>query len=219
MARKDSLRHSLDLLGNIEKHWIKVNQALEPGQLRLSGAFTIVDFAVLADEFRASFKEVEVRSRARADQSSELSSEKRRLKHRFRQLRLALESLLPETGLAGQMPLTPQISDGSGKWRRAIDEARQVWTKANLIQPITLAGGYSLKQFVEETSQLSSAYTSLASHRGTERGERSDRQRLWRQIFDRAKQYRQAVQAQLDLDDPLVKSLPKLSETPTPVRG
>src|SRR5690606_15754082 len=111
------------------------------------GGFTVVDFAMMADEFRASFKEVEARSRVRADQSSELSAEKRRLKHRFRQLRLALESQLPDAGLACQMPLTPQISDGSGKWRKAIDEARQVWTKANLIQPITLAGGYSLKQF------------------------------------------------------------------------
>lgn len=211
------------------QHWADVNAALSPGALVLLGPYgranLVTDRATVATVVTDVQTKDNTTQAARGDRDIQRAA----MKPRFVQFRAAVTGLLPNSRYIPAIPKTPNFTDSPGKWRDAGDDLSSLWTNINtnnpvvtgFLPPLTFGGGYAVATFNTDLANLKTAFTTLANAEQVGQLAREVRDQKFAPVYQRLKQYRQAVTATFPASDALVQSLPKLTpakgHTPKPV--
>ncbi len=213
------------------QHWQDVNTALAPGALTLSGAYARAN--LVTDRAAVDAAVTEVQTRLNVEQTARGERDVRRasVRPRFAQFRAAINAQLPGSRYQRAIPRTPPFTASPGKWRDALDDMSSLWTTVNtnsppvsgFTPPLLLAGAYTLILFTGESNLLKSSFVALASAEQVAQLSREQRDAVFAPVYQRLKQYRQAVLASFPSTSPFVSSLPKLTaargHTPAPVNA
>lgn len=211
------------------QHWTDVNAALAPGELALLGGYNRA--SLVADRTVVENAVTDVQQKDNATQIARGDRDVKRaaIRPRFLQFRAAVNGQLPGTKYIPALPRTPQYGDAPGKWRDAMDDMSNLWTTINanlppvvgFTPPLFLAGGYAIATFNLDSTAMKTAFTSVENAEQAAQLSREQRDIVFAPVYQRLKQYRQAVVAAFPATSPLVASLPKLTpapgHTPAPV--
>lgn len=205
------------------QHWSDVNTALAPGALSLSGGY--VRATLVTDRAAVEAAITDVQSKLNVEQTARGDRDVKRaaIRPRFAQFRAGINAQLPGSRYLPAIPKTPPFNTSAGKWRDALDDMQTLWTTVNantppvagFTPPLVLAGGYNVLTFSTESAAVKAAFVTLAGAEQSTQLSRQQRDAVFAPVYQRLKQYRQAVLATFPATSPLVASLPKL----TPARG
>ncbi|MBS1715877.1 MAG: hypothetical protein JST30_16235 [Armatimonadetes bacterium] len=205
------------------QHWTDVNAALSPGELTLLGTYNRA--SLVADRALVESAVTDVQQKDNTTQIARGDRDVKRagVRPRFLQFRAAVNGQLPGTKYIPALPRTPQYGDAPGKWRDAMDDMSNLWTTINtnnppvigFTPPLKLAGGYVVLVFIQDVTAMKAAFTTLANAEQVAQLSREARDQVFAPVFQRLKQYRQAVAGAFPASHQLVQSLPRL----TPAKG
>lgn len=203
--------------------WADVNADLAPGELTLLGAYSRASLVTDRAAVEAAITDVQQKDNVTQIARGDRDIKRAAIHARFLQFRAAVNGQLPGSRFVRALPRTPGFTEAPGKWRDAMDDMSNLWTTINtnnppvlgFTPPLKLAGGYLILQFTQDVSSLKTAFTALGNAEQAGQLAREARDQVFDPVFQRLKQYRQAVMGTFPASDPLVLSLPKL----TPPRG
>lgn len=225
----ESIATWLPTIDEFLQHWTDVNTALSPSSLTLLGGYAKANLANDRASVEAAVTDVQAKDNttqiARGDRDIKRSA----LHARFIQFRAAVNGQLPGTRYVPAVPNTPEFKESPGIWRDRLDDMSNLWTTINanlppvvgFTPPLFLAGGYAIATFNLDSTAMKTAFTSVENAEQAAQLSREQRDIVFAPVYQRLKQYRQAVVAAFPATSPLVASLPKLTpapgHTPAPV--
>lgn len=219
----------LPVIDEFLQHWTDVNAALAPGSLTLLGGYSRASLVTDRAAVEAAVTDVQNK-----DNTTQIAREDRDIKRagvrpRFLQFRAQVNGQLPGTRYIRAIPRTPNFLDSAGKWRDRMDDMQNLWSTINantppitgFAPPLTLAGGYLVLTFTTDSAALKASFTAVGNAEQAGQLSRQQRNTVFEPVYQRLKQYRQAVLGTFAAGHPLVDSLPKLTpaagHTPDPV--
>ena len=200
-------------------HWQSVNDALGLNPLVLLGGYARANLVTDRGNLATQLTNVEGLANLRQTAMGTRDLQRAGLRPRFLQFGPAVRGQLPGTRYIPAIPKTPQLPAGPGKWSGAMDDMSNLWTAINtntppitgFTPPLTLAGMYNVATFGTDSGNLKTAFTGLITADQNAQVGREQRDNLFEPIYQRLKQYRQAVIGKFPPGDPLIDSLPLLT--------
>jgi hypothetical protein len=209
-------------------HWPLVNTALGSA-LILTGNYAVANLTT----DRASLATL-INTEVTAENASQAASADRDTKRaaiieRVRQFNSAIRGFFPGTTYSAQLPKVPKSTDPMGVYGKSLQDMADIWAQINAISPVPvgapipliLAGGYTRATFLTDQTAILTAFSAVESAQLTAEASRLNRDQLFYAMYQRFKQYRQAVQGRLAKGAPLLDSLPSITpatgHTPDPV--
>ncbi len=204
------------------QHWTDVNAALSPGSLTLLGGYGLPTLTTDRADVATAITDVQTKDNATQVARGDRDVKRASVRPRFPQFRAAINGQLPGSRYLPAIPNTPNFQDSPGKWRDAMDDMQSLWTTINantppivgFTPPLLLAGAYTVATYTLEVAGLKTAFTTLEAADQAGQLARAHRDEVFAPVYQRLKQYRQAVMGTFPADDPLVLSLPRLSPAP-----
>ena len=204
-------------------HWVSANAALTGGGepvLALKGGYPLANFQTDRAGLDAALLDVEARLNGRELAAAERDQRKLALRSRMSQFRNGVQCYLQATPYEAALPLAPEISSDESKFLSPFLDLSNLWNRINtdtiagFTAPLLLAGGYTLAQFTTELTAMRTAFVNVTNAEQNLTLSRDERDALLAPIRLRLNQYRSAIPARFDENDPLVSSLPALSPPP-----
>lgn len=213
----------LPVIDEFLQHWLDVDAALAPGALTLSGGYDRADLVTDRASVAAAITAVQTRLNTEQTARGDRDVKRAGVQPRFIQFRAGVNAQLPGSRYLPAIPIAPQFKEPAGTWRDRMDDMQSLWTTINVnnppvagfTPPLLLAGGYTVLGFTADAAALNTAFTALSSAEQATQLSREQRDAVFAPVYNRLKQYRQAVTATFPAGNPLLDSLPKL----TPARG
>lgn len=204
-------------------HWSDVNIALGITPLVLSGAYTRALFSTDRTALATQLADVQSKDNVRQAAAGTRDIQRAVVRPRMLQFGPAVRGFLPGSRYIHAIPRTPAFQDAPGKWRNAMDDMASLWLSVNanspavvgFTPPLVLSGSYTQALFNTDATALSTAFTSLTTADQSAQLSRQQRDQLFEPMYQRMKQYRQAVVGAFAPGNPLIDSLPAL----TPAAG
>lgn len=203
-------------------HWTDVNAALAPSALTLLGGYARATLVI--DRAAVETAVTDVQNKDNTTQIARGDRDVRRatVHPRFLQFRAAINGQLPNTKYIPAIPKAPQFDDAPGTWRDRLDDMSNLWTTINtnnppitgFTPPLTLAGAYTILLFTGETTNLKNAFVAVSNAEQAGQMSRENRDNVFAPVYQRLKQYRQAVAGLFPAGSPLMQSLPALTPRP-----
>jgi len=137
------------------------------------------------------------------------------MKPRFSQFRGAVVGQLHGSRYIASLPVQPDLFSSHGLWLHAMQDTANLWAVINLnappvpafAPPLTLAGGYTLANFTSDKSALEASWATLNKALLDAKQGRTVRDAAFAPVFERLKQYRQAVHGVVPAGSALLESL------------
>lgn len=204
------------------QHWSDVNTALSPNALTLLGGYARAGLVTDRAAVETAVTDVQTKDNAAQVARGDRDVKRANVKPRFVQFRAAINGQLPNTKYIPAIPKAPSFNDSPGTWRDALDDMSNLWTTINtnsppitgFTPPLTLAGAYTILLFTGESSNLKNAFVALGNAEQSAQLSRENRDVVFAPVYQRLKQYRQAVVAAFAANSPLIQSLPALTPRP-----
>lgn len=204
------------------QHWTDVNTALSPNSLVLNGPYPRGTLATNRTAVATAITDVQAKDNTTQAARGDRDLLRASLRPRFLQFRAAVNGLLPNSRYVPALPKTPGFNDAPGKWLDAGDDMSSLWAVINansppipgFLPPLTFGGGYAVATFDADLADIKAAFTALANADQAAQLSREQRDQTFAPVYQRLKQYRQAVVATFPADSALVQSLPKLTPAP-----
>jgi hypothetical protein len=203
-------------------HWTAVNAAIDPNVF-LPGNYGSTLFNTDKTNLMAQLDAVEAAINANQLQIALRDMLRASLKERMRQFNQYVRAQFTQSGHANLVPAIPHVTDGEGKWLKAMGDMFNLWTTINAILPVPpgapipliLTGPYTLANFTTDRAALIAAFNAVNVTANDVETAIEQRDVLWKGMYDRMKQYRLTVQGRFAKTDALYLSLPSL----TPAAG
>ncbi|MBS1724308.1 MAG: hypothetical protein JSS66_15300 [Armatimonadetes bacterium] len=203
-------------------HWTDVNAALAPGALTLLGAYNRASLVTDRAAVETAVTDVQNKDNTTQIARGDRDVKRANVKPRFVQFRGAVNGQLPGTRYIPAIPRTPAFTDSPGVWRNALDDMGNLWTTINansppitgFTPPLLLAGGYAVLAYTTESTAMKTAFTTLETAEQGSQLSREQRDVVFAPVYQRLKQYRQAVVGAFPANSPLIASLPALTPRP-----
>lgn len=207
-------QHVATTLREFTEHWTRTNAALGATPLTLSGGYTLANLTADRDSIVSLTTAIVVAENGREVVAADRNAKRVALRERLRQLRAALAGRLAGTVFAVAVPRVPKHTVSESEILRALDDAKEVWTRANAslgANPLILSGGYTLASFTTDLAALRAAFAAVTAADQALRMARRQRDLAEVPIKGRLVQYRRAVAGSFPLGHALIESLPAAS--------
>ncbi len=213
-------------------NWVRANAALAPAELKLTGGYDLAQFDLDTTALLAAIDAAGPLDLATADLSATREVRKKALINRVTLFRLSVASQLAGSTFAAAPIAAPNATAGFDVFCTPLREVAEQWARINALSsddlavhgavgfvgPLLLQGGYTLANFQADVAALRTLWPEVENKTGEATFARDTRDALMKPFYERLKQYRLAVAAQLPADSPVVADLPRLTppagETP-----
>jgi len=212
----------LPTIDEFKTHWLAVNVALSPSEMILSGGYDEPsledDRAALVLVLGTVTAKVNILTSSAGDRDIKRAG----IRPRMMQFRQAVGGQLPGSQHAKSLPKTPRFSSSPGLWREAMTDMLTLWTTINtnvppiagFAPPLVLGGPYAVAAYTTEKGAMDSAFTAVNVNEQVLKQTRRSRDATFEPIYERLKQYRQAVIGALPVGNALLDSIPRLTPPP-----
>lgn len=210
-------------------HWAAVDAVVGPGGFKLFGAYTLAMFTTERTGLVAQLADVEGKTNLRQIAAGDRDVKRAAIRPRILQFGPTVRGLLPGTRYLQGLPKTPGFTQAPGVWRSAMNDMANLWATINtnvppivgFTPPLLLSGAYAQAGFVTEQTAMDLAFTAVENTDQNAQNSRSQRNILFKSMYERMKQYRLGVAAALPAGHALSGTIPALTpppgSTPDPV--
>ncbi len=202
-------------------NWETANAEMAPGALILGGNYNRAAFGTDRTTMLTSMDSVLHLAQTFRTKAAARDTLKLNLTQRAIQLRLSIQAQILDAQIRKRAQTAPHVNSDIAKFTKPLKANAEIWEEINsdlakfqLTAPLTLQGGYTLAEFQADivasetlTDQTATAERTLNTARGTLRNQ-------LKAIYERMKQYRAAVMAQLPKNSPARQTLPRLTPKP-----
>lgn len=199
-------------------HWPLVNVALGT-PLILTGNYTVASLTTDRGQLLTNINALVAAQNLGESAITDRDAKRANLRERIRQFNAVVRGFFPNSIYANQLPKVPQMNDPMGVWIVAMEEVANTWSQINAITPVPvgapipllLTGGYTRATFVIDQTAMIAAFTAIETHQTSVETAILVRDQLWFAMWERFKQYRQAVTGRFAVGAPLLDSLPTIT--------
>jgi hypothetical protein len=185
----------------------------------LSGAYTRALFSTDRTALAAQITDVQAKDNVRQAAAGTRDIQRAVVRPRMLQVGPAVRGNLPGSRYILAIPRVPNFRDSAGIWRDRMDDMNTLWVNVNantppvvgFTPPLVLSGSYTQALFATDATALSTAFSSVITADKSAELSRQQRNQLFEPMYQRMKQYRQALVAAFPPGHPLVDSLPALT--------
>jgi hypothetical protein len=196
----------------IEAHWASIETEFGKEYL-LQDSYSRADFTRDAATVVVHNAELILKENAVTLAAGKRDAGRTGLRSRFEPLRSALKSKYP--AYLPALPQKPGATAGEKVLLKAAQDAHDVWQRIEAdpgidarLKPLTLQGGYTAAQLLQEITNAQAAYVALESSKKSATTTRSARDTAVKAARKRAGQYRNLVLSELPAGHPLQRTLP-----------
>lgn len=198
-------------------HWSSVNAALGATPLLLPSSYALATLTTDRDALVAFNTAIVVADNARQTAAADRDIKRGLLRERIRQLRATIIGRAAGTVFPRALPKLPRADAKEQDFLKALDDAKDVWTRLNaappsgFVGPLLMVGPYPVAQFTADITALRTAFTLVSTNDVSASFARKQRDQLISTIRPKLSQYRQAVAGVFAAGNPLITSLPALT--------
>ena len=208
---------------DIDTHWQQVNASSSANPITLKGSFTLAQFQNELTVFGAKISQTRAERLQRDMAAGQRSIQKDAVRESLTRFRAAVTNYLMGTPYAGNLPTLPTLSVDESAYKEPFLKMQERWRVIDNLSvsvpeftaPLVLGNGLTLDGFVDQLTDLDSAYRALDKSDTQLETYRRERDAMMEPLKKRIVQYKNALIDRFGKEHPFVKSIPALSPTPS----